>query len=60
MKDLPHNTTRFPASPPVQSPADGPEMPAPLLVGWPRLLAWLPIPEFLVAMAVPRAGKESP
>ena len=52
MKDLPHNTTRSPVPPPARDAADGPETTAPLRVGWPRLLAWLPIPVLLVAIAV--------
>ena len=50
MEDIPPSATRCPVPPLAQSAADGPETTAPLRAGWLRLLAWLPIPVFLVAI----------
>ena len=52
MKDLPRNTARSPVSPPARGAADGPGTAAPLRVGWPRLLAWLPIPMLVLTIAM--------
>ena len=51
MEDLPLNNTQSPVPPSTRFAADGPETAAPLRAGWPRLLVWLPIPVFLVAIA---------
>ena len=50
MKDLPPNATRSPVQPPAQCAADCPAT-TPAHGGWPRLLAWLPIPLLLAVIA---------
>jgi hypothetical protein len=56
MKDMPPNATQSPIPPPTQSAADTSETTAPLHVGWPRRLAWLPIPLLLTAIIAARAA----
>ena len=51
MKDLPHNTTQSPVPPPARALRMAQRRRL-HCAGWPRLLAWLPIPVLLVAIAV--------
>ena len=52
MKDLLRSTTQPPGPAASRCTADGPDTTAPLLAGWLRILAWLPIPLLLATMAV--------
>jgi CheY-like chemotaxis protein len=56
MKDLLRSTTQSSVPSPTRCAADGPETTAPLRAGWPRRLAWLPVPLLLAAMIVGRAA----